>query len=66
MAKDGDAEDKEEQLGQLLKILGTPPMFTTLRVNTLRDTRVNIREHVQSQIDKVKCYCDSDFSRLNV
>ncbi|KAI0227028.1 hypothetical protein LSAT2_022506 [Lamellibrachia satsuma] len=44
--------DKDKELQQLLKILGTPPMFTTLRVNTLRDTRVNMREIIQTQIDK--------------
>ena len=54
--QDGDDEAGEDRLRRLLNVLGTPPMFTTLRVNTLRGTRVDIREHIQTEIDKVRLF----------
>ena len=50
-------EDYHEKFQQLLCYLGTPPLYTTLRVNTLTTTVEETQEKLKAILTEVKsCY----------
>ena len=45
--------DSCEEFDQLLEELGTPPLFTIVRVNTLKTTSHDVQQQLHSILDKV-------------
>jgi len=45
--------DDSEEFNKLLCALGTPPLFTVVRVNTLKTTLHDVWEQLQKVLEKV-------------